>query len=47
MHLSDVDAREECRRVSVIRDLCIATVAGQGVEGYQEALERLKEELDG
>jgi 3-dehydroquinate dehydratase II len=46
VHLSDVDAREEWRRMSVVRDLCVATVAGQGVEGYKAALQRLKEELD-
>jgi 3-dehydroquinate dehydratase-2 len=46
VHLSDVDNREEWRRVSVIRDLCLATVSGQGVEGYREALARLKAELD-
>ena len=33
--------------VSVVRDLCVATVSGQGIEGYRAALERLKEELDG
>jgi 3-dehydroquinate dehydratase-2 len=46
VHLSDVDAREEFRRVSVIRDLCVATVKGEGVDGYRTALTRLKEELD-
>jgi 3-dehydroquinate dehydratase II len=45
VHLSDVDAREEFRRVSVIRDLCFATVKGEGPDGYREALTRLKEEL--
>jgi 3-dehydroquinate dehydratase-2 len=45
IHLSDVDAREEFRRVSVIRDLCLHTVKGQGPDGYREALTRLKEEL--
>jgi 3-dehydroquinate dehydratase-2 len=45
VHLSDVDAREEFRKVSVIRDLCVATIKGRGVEGYQEALTRLKQEL--
>ncbi|HEU4976002.1 MAG TPA: type II 3-dehydroquinate dehydratase [Baekduia sp.] len=45
VHLSDVMAREEFRRVSVIRDLCVATVSGQGVEGYREALTRLKQAL--
>jgi 3-dehydroquinate dehydratase-2 len=47
VHLSAIDAREEWRRVSVIRDLCLATVSGQGLEGYREALVRLSKELDG
>jgi 3-dehydroquinate dehydratase-2 len=45
VHLSDVDQREDFRRTSVIRDLCVATVSGQGVEGYRAALARIKEEL--
>jgi 3-dehydroquinate dehydratase-2 len=45
VHLSDVDAREDFRKVSVVRALCVATVKGQGVEGYREALARLKTEL--
>jgi 3-dehydroquinate dehydratase-2 len=46
VHLSDVMAREEFRRVSVIRDLCVETVSGQGPDGYRAALARLKKELD-
>jgi 3-dehydroquinate dehydratase II len=45
VHLSDVGAREEWRRLSVVRDLCLATVSGRGADGYRVALERLKEEL--
>ncbi|MGH2742192.1 MAG: type II 3-dehydroquinate dehydratase [Thermoleophilaceae bacterium] len=45
VHLSPVDEREEWRRVSVVRDLCMASVQGKGVEGYREALELLKGEL--
>jgi 3-dehydroquinate dehydratase-2 len=45
VHLSDVKSREEFRRHSVISDLCLATVSGQGAEGYREALARLKQEL--
>jgi 3-dehydroquinate dehydratase-2 len=45
VHLSAVEQREEWRQVSVIRELCLATVTGQGVEGYGEALARLKTEL--
>jgi 3-dehydroquinate dehydratase-2 len=45
VHLSDVQHREPFRRVSVISDVCVATVSGQGVDGYRQALERLKAEL--
>ena len=45
VHLSAVDEREEWRRVSVIRDLCIATVQGKGPDGYAEALRLLKDRL--
>ena len=45
VHLSAVDQREEWRRVSVIRDLCIGTVQGKGVDGYREALVMLKEAM--
>ena len=45
MHLSNVDEREEWRRTSVIRELCIGRVHGKGVEGYREGLELLHAEL--
>lgn len=41
VHLSAVDEREEWRRTSVIRDLCIGCVQGRGLEGYRHALEML------
>jgi 3-dehydroquinate dehydratase II len=42
VHLSAVDEREDFRRVSVIRDLCVTTISGEGVEGYRQGLEALK-----
>jgi 3-dehydroquinate dehydratase-2 len=45
VHLSDVKHREAFRRVSVISEVCVATVSGQGPDGYRAALERLKAEL--
>jgi 3-dehydroquinate dehydratase-2 len=45
VHLSAVEEREEWRRTSVIRDLCLGTVSGKGVDGYRDALEMLKENL--
>jgi len=47
VHLSNIDEREPWRSVSVVRDLVLACVSGQGVEGYREALVRLSKELDG
>ncbi len=45
VHLSDVASREEWRSVSVIRELCFATIAGKGVDGYREALDLLAAKL--
>jgi 3-dehydroquinate dehydratase II len=41
VHLSNIDGREEWRRVSVIADLAAKRVIGKGPEGYREALEFL------
>ena len=45
VHLSAVDEREEWRRLSVIRDICVGSVQGKGVDGYREALGMLNERL--
>ena len=45
VHLSAVDEREEWRRLSVIRDLCVGTVQGKGPDGYRDALELLRGRL--
>lgn len=47
VHLSDIHAREAWRAVSVIAPVCLATVSGRGVEGYREALLRLRGALVG
>ncbi len=45
VHLSDIDAREEWRRHSVITDLCLTRISGKGPDGYRDALERLRAEM--
>lgn len=45
VHLSDVDNREFWRRESVLEDLCLDRVSGQGPAGYRVALERLRLEF--
>ena len=41
VHVSDVNAREEFRRISYIRAACVATIAGHGTDGYLEAIDLL------
>ncbi len=45
VHISDVDAREDWRRRSVLDGLVADRVAGEGAEGYRRALEILRERL--
>ena len=45
VHLSDVDAREPFRRVSVLEDVRAGRVSGRGPDGYRDALALLKEAL--
>ena len=42
VHLSNVDEREDWRRVSVISDLATKRIIGKGPDGYREALEYLE-----
>jgi 3-dehydroquinate dehydratase type II len=41
VHISDICARESFRAVSVLEDVCIAQVKGEGIEGYIHALDIL------
>ena len=45
VHLSDVEARDDWRKVSVFDGLVAAKIAGKGPDGYREALELLAREL--
>lgn len=43
VHISDPKQRpEEFRHTSVVEPHAVATIAGQGIEGYRQALERLR-----
>jgi 3-dehydroquinate dehydratase-2 len=46
VHISDVQAREEWRHRSVFDGLVIGVVSGKGPDGYREALEMVKRELE-
>jgi 3-dehydroquinate dehydratase II len=45
VHISDVESREDWRRVSVFEGLVVAKISGKGPDGYREALELLAGEL--
>jgi 3-dehydroquinate dehydratase-2 len=45
VHLSDVEARDEWRKLSVFDGLVLAKISGKGPDGYREALELLAGEL--
>ena len=42
VHLSDIMAREEFRRLSYLSKVCEKTICGKGFKGYAEAIEYLK-----
>src|SRR5215217_7021464 len=46
VHLSDVEARDDWRKVSVFDGLVAAKISGRGPEGYREALEMLATKLE-
>lgn len=41
VHISDPDTREDFRHLSYIRAACVATIKGQGFNGYLQALHLL------
>jgi 3-dehydroquinate dehydratase-2 len=46
VHLSDVNAREEWRRLSVLEGLTTERIVGEGIDGYRRALALLAERRD-
>lgn len=47
IHISDVDAREDFRKISYVRSACFATISGHGTNGYTEAVDALISKLSG
>ena len=41
VHLSDINSRDDFRKISVIKDECISQISGLGKQGYLEALKTL------
>ncbi len=45
IHISDISKREEWRRTSVIKDVCVASFVGFGKDSYTKAIEYIVEKL--
>ena len=43
VHISKLEERESFRQISYIREACIATISGHGIDGYTEATDILLE----
>ena len=41
VHISDVHAREDFRKISVVTEVCLAQISGRGKQGYVDAIEIL------
>ena len=41
VHISDVNRREDFRKISYVRAACTATISGRGTDGYLEAMDLL------
>ena len=46
VHISKVEERDSFRQISYVREACLKTITGKGLDGYVEALEFLKEYLN-
>lgn len=43
VHISKVEEREDFRRISYVRLVCVKTITGHGTDGYLEAIDFLTE----
>jgi 3-dehydroquinate dehydratase-2 len=46
VHLSDINSREDFRKISVIKSVCAKQIWGKGIDSYTEALEYLAKKRD-
>ena len=42
VHISNVDEREDFRKISFVRNYALATISGKGFEGYLDAIKMLE-----
>lgn len=44
IHISNIYEREDFRKISVIKDVCIKQIYGKGIEGYIEAIDYINQQ---
>jgi 3-dehydroquinate dehydratase II len=47
VHLSDVESRDDWRRISVFDGLVLGKISGRGPDGYRDALAAIADEMGG
>ena len=45
VHISNVDEREEFRKISFVREFAFLTISGKGFDGYIEAIDKIIEKV--
>ena len=45
VHISKVEERESFRQISYIRQACVKTITGRGIQGYVDAIHELVKEV--
>lgn len=45
VHISDVDEREDFRKISYVSYVCVETIKGRGFKGYTDAISILKNHI--
>jgi len=46
VHISNVSSREDFRQISYVRQYCVKTISGLGIEGYRQAILYLKDLIE-
>ena len=41
VHISNIAEREDFRQISYVKDVCVGTISGMGLEGYEVSIDEL------
>jgi len=46
VHISNILAREKFRHVDLLADVCVSSIVGKGLDGYEEAIQSLIKQVE-